>query len=50
VAHIIATQVENPVQQPRLLGVLGLLTAFMLIGYVAVCSFAGFRHRVERSG
>jgi uncharacterized membrane protein len=48
VAHIIATQVENPVQQPRLVGVLGLLTAFMLIGYVVVCSFAGFQHRFER--
>ena len=48
VAHIIATQVENPVHQPRLVGVLGLLTAFMLIGYVVVCSFAGFQHRLER--
>lgn len=48
VAHIIATEVENPVQQPRLLGVLGLLTAFMLIGYVVICSFAGFQHRIGR--
>jgi uncharacterized membrane protein len=48
VAHIIATQVENPVEQPRILGVLGLLTAFMLISYVVVRSFAGFRHHVER--
>jgi uncharacterized membrane protein len=48
VAHIIATQLENPVQQPRLVGVLGLLTAFMLIGYVVVCSFAGFQHHAER--
>ncbi len=46
VAHIIATQLENPFHQPRLVGVLGLLTAFMLIGYVVVCSFAAFR--VER--
>ena len=48
VAHIIATQVENPLQQPRLLGVLGLLTAFMLIAYVVVCSFAGFQRRAEQ--
>lgn len=47
VAHIIATQVDNPLQKPRLLAVLGLLTAFMLIAYVIVCSFAGFRHRAE---
>ena len=47
VAHIIATQVKNPVHEPRLLGVLGLLTTFMLIGYVVVCSFPGFQHRVE---
>ena len=42
VAHIIATQVKDPVHEPRLLGVLGLLTAFMLIAYVVVCSFPGF--------
>ena len=47
VAHIIATQIDNPVQQPRLVGVLGLLTAFMLIGYVVVCSFAGFQRRMD---
>jgi uncharacterized membrane protein len=47
VAHIIATQVKDPVHEPRLLGVLGLLTAFMSIGYVVVCSFPGFQHRVE---
>jgi len=27
--------------------VLGLLTAFMLIGYVIVCSFAGFQHALS---
>jgi uncharacterized membrane protein len=48
VAHIIATQLENPLHQPRLIGVLGLLTAFMLIAYVVVCSFAAFQSRVER--
>ena len=48
VAHIIAAQLENPLQQPRLIGVLGLLTGFMLIAYFVVCSFAGFRPGVER--
>ena len=48
VAHIVATQLENPLHQPRLIGVIGLLTAFMLIAYAVVCSFAAFQHRVER--
>jgi uncharacterized membrane protein len=47
VAHIIATQLENPVQQPRLLGVVVLLTGFMLIGYVVLCSFGAIQQRVE---
>jgi len=40
VAHIVATQVENPINHPRLVGTIGLLTAFLLIGYVVVRSFA----------
>jgi uncharacterized membrane protein len=40
VAHIIAAQLENPLHQPRLLGVLGLVTGFMLIGYIVVYSLA----------
>ncbi|MFL5961155.1 MAG: DUF1361 domain-containing protein [Gaiellaceae bacterium] len=47
VAHIIGTELENPVHEPRLVGVIGLLTAFMLIGYAVVCSFATFQDRVE---
>jgi uncharacterized membrane protein len=47
VAHIIATQLENPIHEPRLIGVLGLLTAFMLISYSVVCSFAAFQDRIE---
>ena len=46
VAHIIATQLENPFHEPRLIGVLGLLTAFMLISYAVVCSFAAFQDRI----
>jgi len=49
VAHIIASQLEDPVHQPRLIGVLGLLTAFMLIAYVVVCNFAAFQSRAERA-
>jgi uncharacterized membrane protein len=48
VAHIVATQLENPLQQPRLIGVLGLLTAFMLIAYAVVCSFPAFRSDLEQ--
>ena len=49
VAHIIAAQLENPVEQPRLIGVIGLLTGFMLIAYFVVCSFAGLRPGGGRS-
>jgi uncharacterized membrane protein len=48
VAHIIAAQLENPLEQPRLIGVLGLLTGFLLIAYIVVCSFAGLRPGFER--
>lgn len=40
VAHIVATQVENPINHPRLVGTIGLLTAFLLIGYAIVRTFA----------
>lgn len=49
VAYIIANQLEDPVHQPRLIGVLGLLTAFMLIAYVIVCNFAAPKSRAERA-
>ena len=47
VAHIIATQVENPVHHPRLVGTIGLLTTFLLIGYAMVRTFAEFRSSLE---
>lgn len=47
VAHIVATQVENPINHPRLVGTIGLLTAFLLIGYVVVRSFAELRLSLE---
>jgi uncharacterized membrane protein len=40
VAHIVATQVENPINHPRLVGTIGLLTVFLLIAYALVRSFA----------
>jgi uncharacterized membrane protein len=49
VAHIIASQLEDPVHEPRLIGVLGLLTAFLLIAYLVVCSFAAFQSRAEQA-
>lgn len=49
VANIIANQLEDPVHQPRLIGVLGLLTAFMLIAYVVVSNFAAFQSRAEQT-
>jgi uncharacterized membrane protein len=50
VAHIIATQLENPFHEPRLIGVLGLLTAFMLISYAVVRSFASFQDPIGGGG
>lgn len=47
VAHIIASQLEDPVHQPRLIGVLGFLTAFLLVGYVVVRNFAAFESHRE---
>jgi uncharacterized membrane protein len=49
VAHIIASQLENPLEQPRLIGVLGLVTGFMLVGYVVVYSFADREHHPDGS-
>jgi uncharacterized membrane protein len=47
VAHIVATQVENPINHPRLVGTIGLLTAFLLIGYAIVRTFAELRVSLE---
>jgi hypothetical protein len=42
------TELENPLQHPRLFAVLAALTAFMLVGYAVVYSFAGLRLELER--
>jgi uncharacterized membrane protein len=39
VAHVISHQLENPFQHPRLVAVLGALTAFLLVGYVVLFAF-----------
>jgi uncharacterized membrane protein len=40
VAHVAAKQLENPFHHPRLVGTLIVLTAFLLVGYSVVYSFA----------
>jgi uncharacterized membrane protein len=39
VADVISNQLEDPLQHPRLIAVLVLLTAFLLIGYVVLFAF-----------
>jgi uncharacterized membrane protein len=48
VAHVVRTELENPLQHPRLVAVLGALTAFLLVGYAVVYTFAGMRLELER--
>jgi uncharacterized membrane protein len=48
VARIVRTELENPLQHPRLLAVLAALTAFLLVGYAVVYAFAGMRLELER--
>jgi uncharacterized membrane protein len=48
VAHVVRTELENPLQHPRLVAVLVALTAFLLVGYAVLYSFAGMRLELER--
>ena len=48
VAHVINTQVENPLHHPRLAGSLVALTAFLTVAYSVFYSFAGLRLQIER--
>jgi uncharacterized membrane protein len=48
VAHVVRTELENPLQHPRLVAVLGALTAFLLVGYAVLYTFAGMRLELER--
>jgi uncharacterized membrane protein len=48
VLDVISTQVENPFQHPRMIAVLLALTAFLLVGYAVLYTFAGMRLELER--
>jgi uncharacterized membrane protein len=48
VAQVIGTQVENPLQHPRMIAVLLVLATFLLVGYAALYAFAGLRLELER--
>jgi uncharacterized membrane protein len=41
VAHVIATQLENPIHHPRLIGALLVLTAFLAVAYAILYAIAG---------
>ena len=47
VLHVIGRQVENPLEHPRLVGTLLVLTTFLLVGYLVVYSFAELHRRLS---
>jgi uncharacterized membrane protein len=48
IAHVIRTELENPLQHPRLLGSFVVLTASLTIGYLIVYSTVGTHLELER--
>ena len=48
IAHVIATELDNPFRNPRLISALVALTAALAIGYVAVYSAVGTHLELER--
>jgi uncharacterized membrane protein len=48
VADVIVNQVGDPFAHPRMVGVLVVLTGFLLVGYAVVYAFAGLRLELER--
>ena len=48
IAHVIATELENPFQHPRLVASLVALTASLMIGYLIVYSAVGTNLELER--
>jgi uncharacterized membrane protein len=48
VLDVISNQVENPFHHPRMIAVLLALTAFLLVGYAVLYTFAGMRLELER--
>ena len=45
---MIRNELENPLQHPRMIAVLLVLTAFLLVGYAVLYTFAGMRLELER--
>ncbi len=48
ILRVIREQLENPLQHPRMIGVLLTLTLFLLVGYAVLYAFAGLRLQLER--
>ena len=48
VADVIRNQLENPLQHPRLVATLLVLTGFLTVAYAVLYSFAGLRLELER--
>jgi uncharacterized membrane protein len=48
VARVIENQLENPLEHPRLIASLVVLTGFLVVGYLVLYSFAGLRLELER--
>jgi uncharacterized membrane protein len=45
VGHVISHQLENPIQHPRLVGILVILTAFLTVAYAILYTFANVQLR-----
>lgn len=50
VAHVITRQLENPLQHPRMVAVLVVLTAFLLVGYAVLYAFVELRLELADGG
>jgi uncharacterized membrane protein len=48
VAHVVNTRFDNPIHDPRRIGSLLLLTAFLTMAYALFYAFAGLRMEIER--
>jgi uncharacterized membrane protein len=48
VGHVIRHQLENPIDHPRMIGILGLLTLFLLVAYVLVYALIGPETKAAR--
>jgi uncharacterized membrane protein len=48
VADVVVNQLGDPLAHPKMVGVLVVLTGFLLVGYAVVYAFAGLRLELER--